>query len=147
MTHTPRLFTADAEIVRIGTGLLDHSLPRADWTHEAHLAACHYLLSERPDIDVDARIRAIISSYNVAVGGVNDDRGGYHDTITRVYVHGVRLHLRQRPAGLADSVNALLLSPIGSRGWPLKFYSADRLFSVAARHEFVSPDLAPLPAL
>ncbi len=147
MHHTPRLFTARSDVVRIGLGLLDHSLPRADWTHEAHLAACHYLLSERPDIDVDARIRAIITGYNAAVGGVNDDHNGYHDTITRVFVHGTRLHLRGKPADLCASVNALLLSPIGERGWPLKFYSADRLFSVAARREFISPDLAPLPPL
>ncbi|MBX9858614.1 MAG: hypothetical protein K2Y20_03380 [Sphingomonas sp.] len=142
----PRLFASDADVIRIGEGLLDRSLPRADWTHEAHLAACLYLLRERPDIDVDARIATIISGYNVAVGGVNDDTQGYHDTITRVFVHGVRLHLADDASiGLAESVNALLLSPIGQRDWPLRFYSRERLLSVAARRGFVAPDLAPLP--
>lgn len=148
MTDLPfRPFPDDAAIRRIGEGLLDHSLPRADWTHEAHLAATIWLLRERPDIDVDAQIATIISTYNAAVGGVNDDRQGYHDTITRAYLAGVRAHLAARGAvePLVTCVNALLAGPAGQRDWPLRFYTRDRLFSVAARRAFVAPDLAPLP--
>ena len=42
-------------------------------------------------------------------------------------------------------VNELLLSPMGRRDWPLRFYSAERLFSVEARRKFVPPDIAALP--
>lgn len=147
MTDLPfRPFADDASVRHVGEGLLDRTLPRAEWTHEAHLAACLYLLSERPDIDVDADIATIIATYNVAAGGVNDDMQGYHDTITRTFVAGVRLFLRDAPGGgLADRANALLASPIGQRSWPLRFYSAKRLMSVEARRDFVSPDLASLP--
>ena len=143
----PRFFADDAAIRRIGEGLLARTLPREDWTHEAHLGATCWLLRERPDIDMDREIAGIISRYNESVGGVNDDRGGYHDTITRCYLAGVRTHLACRPAGerLADSVNALLASPAGGRDWPLHFYSRARLFSVAARRGYLAPDLAPLP--
>jgi len=145
---SPRLFEADAEIVRLGEGLLACNLAKEDWTHEAHLAACLYLLTERPDVDVDADIAGLISRFNESVGGVNDDAGGYHDTITRVYIAGVRLFLRAHPAGsLAERVNALLRAPMGRRDWPLGFYSRDLLFSVAARRGFVAPDRAPLPAM
>lgn len=142
-----RPFLDDAAVRRVGEGLLDRSLPRADWTHEAHLAATLWLLRDRPDIDVEARIAGIISSYNEAVGGVNDDAGGYHDTITRAYLAGVRAFLAGRPVGepLAGAVNTLLAEPAGHRDWPLRFYSRERLFSVAARRGFVPPDLAPLP--
>ena len=34
---------------------------------------------------------------------------------------------------------------MGRRDWPLRFYSAERLFSVEARRKFVPPDLAALP--
>ncbi|HEX8302219.1 hypothetical protein [Sphingomonas sp.] len=120
-------------------------MERADWTHEAHLAACLYLLTERRDLDVDAEIAGLISRFNESVGGVNDDQGGYHDTITRAYVTGVRLFLAEtEEAGLSAQVNALLLSPVGAREWPLRFYSHDLLFSVAARRGYVAPDLAPL---
>jgi len=141
-----RFFTTDAEIVHLGEGLLACSLTREEWTHEAHLAACLYLLAERPDIDVDAEIAGLISRFNESVGGVNDDQGGYHDTITRAYVAGVRLFLSQtEETGPARRVNALLESPMGRRDWPLGFYSRELLFSVPARRGFVPPDRAPLP--
>ena len=144
--YTPRLFERDSEIRAIGEGLLACALPREAWTHEAHLAACLWLLSERPDIDVDAEIAAIIRRFNESVGGVNDDTQGYHDSITRAYVAGVRLFLAQTAeTDLAERVNALLLSDMGRRDWPLRFYSRERLFSVEARRQFVEPDLGPLP--
>ena len=144
--HKPRLFERDSDIRALGEGLLACALPREAWTHEAHLGACLWLLSERPDIDIDAQIGPIIRRFNTSVGGVNDDSQGYHDSITRAYVAGVRLFLSQTEAsGLADRVNALLLSDMGRRDWPLRFYSRDRLFSVPARRGFVEPDLAPLP--
>ncbi|MEI9850002.1 MAG: hypothetical protein WDN24_02980 [Sphingomonas sp.] len=143
---SPRLFADDAEIRHLGEGLLACTLRRPEWTHEAHLAACLYLLAERPDVDVDAGIAGIIARFNQSVGGVNDDAQGYHDTITRAYVAGVRRFLSQTgETGLAARVNALLLSPAGRRDWPLGFYSRELLFSVAARRGFVAPDRAPLP--
>lgn len=143
----PRFFPDDVAIRRVGEGLLGRSLPRAEWTHEAHLAATTWLVRDRPDLDVDAAIAGIISRYNVAAGGVNDDANRYHETITRAYLAGIRWHLADRAAGerLVACVNALLQSPVGERAWPLRFYSRELLFSVAARRAFVSPDLAPLP--
>ena len=145
--HTPRLFYDDAEIVRIGEGLLARTLPRAEWTHEAHLAATTYLLTRRPDVDIDKELPGIIRAYNESVGGVNSDSEGYHETITRVFLHGVRLFLSEAEPGepLHELVNELLLSPMGRRDWPLRFYSAERLFSVEARRQFVPPDIAALP--
>ena len=145
---SPRLFERDSDIRAIGTGLLARTLPRAAWTHEAHLGACLWLLTERPDIDVDAEIAIIIRRFNESVGGVNDDHGGYHDSITRAYVAGVRLFLTEtEETGLAARVNAMLLSNVGRRDWPLRFYSRELLFSVPARRGFVEPDLTPLPAI
>lgn len=143
--YTPRLFTDDASIIHVGAGLLARSLPRAEWTHEAHLAACLWIVRDRPEIDPERDMRDIISSYNVAVGGVNDETQGYHETITQVYIAGVRAHLRDVGSmPLRDAVNALLLSPRGRRELPLVHYSRERLFSVEARLGFVEPDLRPL---
>lgn len=145
--YRPRLFKSDAEIEHIGEGLIARTLPREEWTHEAHLAATAYLLTRRPDIAIDKELPDIIRRFNESVGGVNDDTQGYHETITRVFLHGVRLFLRE--ADLADPlhelVDELLLSPMGRRDWPLRFYSAERLFSVDARRHFVPPDVAALP--
>jgi hypothetical protein len=143
----PRPFATEADVVRIGEGLLARTLPRGDWTHEAHLAATTYLLLRRPDLNLDEELPEIIRRFNESVGGVNSKTEGYHETITRVFLHGVRLFLAEadRGAPLHELVNELLLSPMGRRDWPLRFYSPERLFSVAARLSFVEPDLAALP--
>lgn len=143
----PRLFESDADVADIGEGLLTCALPRAWWTHEAHLAATAYLLLRHPEIDLDADLPELIRRYNEAGGGVNSDSEGYHETVTRVFLHGVRLFLSEasREEPLHELVNGLLLSPMGRRDWPLRFYSRDRLLSVAARRGFLQPDLAALP--
>jgi hypothetical protein len=145
----PRFFRDDAEVAHIGEGVLARTLPREEWTHEAHLAATTYLLTLRPDVDVDLdkQLPGIIRGYNESVGGVNDDTQGYHETITRMFLHGVRLFLRKADVNepLHELVNELLLSPMGQRDWPLRFYSPALLFSVEARRNFVPPDVAALP--
>src|SRR5438309_10055762 len=127
----PRLFASDADVAHVGEGLLACTLPREEWTHEAHLATTTYLLLRHPEIDVDTALPGLIRRYNESVGGVNDDTQGYHETITRVFLHGVRLFLaeadRQEP--LHELVNELLLSPRGRRDWRLRFYSRERLLS------------------
>jgi len=143
----PRFFSSDAEIEHIGEGLLARTLPRSEWTHEAHLAATTYLQLKRPDVELDRELPGIIRRYNESVGGVNSDSEGYHETITRVFLQGVRLFLAEADPKepLHELVNELLLSPMGRRDWPLRFYSPERLFSVEARRHFVPPDLAALP--
>lgn len=141
-----RLFEDDASIVRIGEGLLARSLPREDWTHEAHLASCTWIVRDRLDIDPVTDMSGIISGYNVAAGGVNDDTQGYHETITQVYIAGVKAHLAEvgGEIQLHEAVNMLLLSARGRRDLPLRFYSKELLFSIPARREFVPPDRASL---
>jgi hypothetical protein len=145
--HKPRLFVDSAAVVRVGQGLLGGSLPKAEWTHEAHLASTTWLARERPDIALETDLPGIIRAFNESVGGVNDDTQGYHETITQCFIRAVRLHLVDRPReeALVASVNALLESERGRRDWPLRFYTASRLFSVSARCGWIAPDLAPLP--
>lgn len=144
----PRFFHSDAEIEHLGEGLLARTLSRTEWTHEAHLAATTYLLLRRRDVDLDTRLPDIIRRFNESVGGVNSDTEGYHETITRVFLHGVRFFLSEADSGepLRELVNELLSSPMGRRDWPLRFYSSERLFSVEARRHFIDPDLRVLPS-
>jgi hypothetical protein len=145
--YPPRYFASDAEIEYLGEGLLACALAHEEWTHEAHLAATTYLLLRRPDIGLDQELPGIIRRFNESVGGVNSDTAGYHETITRSFLHGVRLFLGEGDAKepLHELVNELLLSPMGRRDWPLRFYSRERLFSVEARRNFIKPDIAALP--
>ena len=145
--YRPRLFSSDAEIVHLGERFLARTLPKAEWTHEAHLATTTWLLLRRPDVDVDKELPDLIRRYNESVGGVNSDGEGYHETITRVFLAGVRLFLSEADLSepLHALVNELLLSPMGRRDWPLRFYSRNRLLSVEARRVFAPPDLRALP--
>ena len=147
MDHEPRLFPGDAAVRHIGEGLIARSLTRPEWTHEAHLAACLYIVAEQPDIAPERDLPDLIRRFNESVGGVNSDTEGYHETITQMYIKGVRGFLaRTDPAlPLAEKVNALLLqAEEGRRDWPLRFYSAELLFSKEARLRWVEPDLACL---
>ncbi|MGH6787596.1 MAG: hypothetical protein ACREBO_12255 [Novosphingobium sp.] len=145
--HTIRPFADAAAVRRVGEGLLARTLPRPEWTHEAHLASCLWLLTERPDIVPERDLPGIIRAYNESVGTVNDDTQGYHETLTQLYIRGVRGFLtRCTETGLIERVNALLASELAPRDWPLRFYSREVLFSVAARRGWIEPDLAPISA-
>lgn len=140
--HEPRLFADDETIRRIGEGMLACALPKAEWTHEAHLSTCAWLVLERPDIVPERDLPDLIRRYNESVGGVNDETQGYHETITQVMIRAVRAALaRSEGRGLVERVNALLLADEGRRDWPLRFYSRERLFSKDARLGWVEPDL------
>lgn len=147
MTDYPvRLFPSDAAIRRVGEELLACSLPKPDWTHEAHLAACAWLLLERASVLPERDLPAILRRYNVAVGGVNDDTQGYHHTLTLLYIAAVRRFLAgaDPASGLLATVNALLASDCGRRDWPFTLYSRETLFSVAARRTWIEPDRGAL---
>lgn len=143
-----RLFDSDAAIRHVGEGLLARTLPREEWTHEAHLASCLWLLRERGDIDLPRELPGIIAGYNESVGGRNTDTEGYHETITQAYIRLVGVFLAAHDPGqpLVELVNALLRSPLARRDALLAHYSRERLFSVAARKTWVEPDLTPIPS-
>ena len=143
--HEPRLWPHDNAIRDTGARFLDRTLPKAEWTHEAHISTTCWLLLERPDIVPERDLPDLIRRYNESVGGVNSDTEGYHETITRLFIRTLRSALAKREGeGLAAGVNAILASPEGRRDWPLRFYSRDLLFSKEARLGWVEPDLCPL---
>jgi len=141
------LYRHDEDIIRIGHGLLDRSLPKPEWTHAAHFAAAIWLLRHCPDQTAPAAIAAIIRAYNEATGTANTDSSGYHETITRASMRAAAAHLSRYPADapLLGIVNDLIASPLGNRDWLLAYWRRDTLFSTAARRNWVAADLAPLP--
>jgi len=143
-SHAPY---TDAQVADLAHRLLDHSLPKDQWTHAAHLSATLRLVRTR-DEGLERDMPDIIRTYNEAVGGVNDDTSGYHETITQAYLAAIRAFVAALPAGVSDSQACarLLDTPLGDKAWPLGFWSRERLFSVAARRGWVEPDLAPLEA-
>ena len=124
---------------------LDRTLPKSEWTHEAHLrVGLWHVLNFATEVALD-RLRAGITQLNKSLGTPNTDRGGYHETITRFYVSLIARFVtecdRTRPI---DLLAAELIERFGDRTLPLRHYSRALLESVAARRGLVEPDLLPI---
>ena len=133
------------EVERIARGLIDRTLPKDEWTHQAHLRAGLWHVIEHGPIVALELLRARISSYNESVGTANTDTSSYHETITRFYVIVIDRFLTKadRTLGL-DALAAQLIDAHGDRRLPLHHYSESRLFSPVARRSWVEPDLRPI---
>ena len=130
------------ETERVAQGLIECTLPKADWTHAAHLRAGLWHVHVHGGERALALLRERISRYNESVGTANTESSGYHETLTRFYVLVIEAFLAgadrsQSIDRLADS----LIAAHGDRHLPLRHYSKERLFSVEARRSWVEPDL------
>jgi hypothetical protein len=143
----PTIFASEMEIERIGTGLLDRTLPKREWTHAGHSAAVIWLLRHRGAPTVTAEMGHWIRAYNEHTGVVNSDVSGYHATITLASIRAACtvLAAHGKHAPLHEVVNALMASELGRSEWLLRYWSKARLFAPEARKGWVDADLEPFP--
>ncbi|MES3025850.1 MAG: hypothetical protein V4857_30085 [Pseudomonadota bacterium] len=146
VANAARCYSED-DIDALGRRLLACTLPKAEWTHAAHLLAAAWLIAARPELDAPSAMPAIIRAYNEASGVANTDTAGYHDTITQASLRAVGAFLAGLPEGtpLAAACAQLLASPYADKAWLLAHWSPARLFSTPARRGWIEPDIAPLP--
>lgn len=140
-------YANEDEIVRLGEAFAAATLPRGEWTHAAHFAAALWLLRYRPEMDAARTMPGLIRAYNESVGRVNDDSGGYHETITLASLRALKGVLEANPPDmpLYRIVNSLMASSMANPNWLLEYWSVGHLMSVEARREWRDPDLKPLP--
>ena len=150
LAHSPGAEASDTTaeaIEELVQGFLRGDLPRARWSHRAHLLVGLWHLQRYPADQALGLLRQRIRRYNTAVGVANTDHSGYHETLTRFYLEAIQAELSgfgvlqalapsQRPAAAA----ALLASPLAEVSFPLRVYSRQRLFSVAARRQWLPPE-------
>ena len=125
---------------------LARTLPKGEWTHQAHLAVGAWHVERYGPDEALARLRDGIRALNDSHGTVNSATSGYHETITRAYVRLIAAAFAgctDRP--LMERVAALINGPSGERDALLRHYSRDVLMSPRARAEWVEPDVEPLP--
>ncbi|APG63009.1 hypothetical protein LPB140_09665 [Sphingorhabdus lutea] len=136
-------FTQESDFEKLYGGLNDLSWPKSDWTHEAHFAAALYLVRKMGLAVAKAAMPDIIRAYNQATGVVNDDKSGYHHSITMMSLDVTDKFMAQYSANtpLADILADMMGHEYGHSNWLLKFYTRDTLFSVAARRGWIPPDL------
>jgi hypothetical protein len=132
-------------IAHILDGLRHRTLPKQEWTNAAHYTAAAALLEEQRLAGAKAAMPDMIRDYNIATGGENTDAAGYHHTITIFLLKAINRFLSSRKtATLAENVALLLSSDLIDKQYMLRFYSADLLFSIEARRDWVAPDLKNL---
>lgn len=97
-------------------------------------------------VEALARLRTGISQLNDSHGTPNSATRGYHETITRAYVHLLAEFLDSVPRTmpLAERVARLLASRLAAKEALLQFYSRERLMCSEARATWIEPDLLPL---
>jgi hypothetical protein len=134
------------EVERIARGLIDRTLPKAQWNHRAHFAAALWLL-EHPDVLArSGGMGPIIRAYNESTGVTNTGTSGYHETITQASLRGAAAVRAESPGEpLGRVIDTLMAGELGDKRWPFAYWSEARLMSVDARRHWVEPDLAPLP--
>lgn len=116
-------------------------LPKERWTHEAHLVAGFWYTWHLGEEAALETMRTRIRRHNESVGTSNTDTGGYHETITRLYIGAIGEHISDhRHESFEIALMSLLASPLRDSGWPLLHYSRERLFSVEARRRWIEPD-------
>ncbi len=120
------------------------TLPDWAWTHEAHLICGLSVLSRFGIEQAPAEMRERILKYNEAVGKINSDTSGYHETVTFFWLKAVweRLSVDGKINFDQATLDALLSNiDLAYRNLFLKSYSEKRILSVEARRKYVEPDL------
>ena len=121
-------------------------MPKAEWTHQAHLAVGAWHVDRYGPDEALTRLRDGIRALNDSHGTINSSSSGYHETITRAYVRLIAGFF----AGCADlplpeRVAGLIGGSFGERDALLRYYSRETLLSAQARAGWVEPDVHPLP--
>jgi hypothetical protein len=133
------------EVLRLVREFEACSLPRARWTHHAHLVVALWYLMRHEEAEATALIREGIKRYNEACGIKQTKTGGYHETITIFYCRVIRRFLANASPDctLMMLVNSLI-ETCGDKNLPLEYYSRERLMSGEARTGWLEPDLKAL---
>lgn len=116
--------------------------PAADFNHRAHLRLAYvYLCDSNPDIATE-KMRNTLNAFLIRN---NVDPAKFHQTLTQAWILAVHHFMNQ--AGYARSADDLIdrYPQMLDTQIMLTHYSADLLFSDAARQAFVEPDIDAIP--
>ena len=134
----PRPFASESELEELLVAFDEARIPRHLWTHREHLAVATIYLLQQRGLD---EIRTGIQRLNEANGVPMTPTGGYHETITQVWMRLIGNRLgNQGSTSRLDSVNDAL-DAFGDRDYLLAYYSREVLMSIEARNGWVDPDL------
>jgi len=114
----------------------------ADFGHRAHVRLAYVYLATNDVERATTLMRAAIVNF-LRHHGIAHTK--YHETLTHAWILAV-FHFMHRTTEASSAEEFIERTPLllDSRIM-MTHYSAERLFSPHARHEFVEPDLDPIP--
>lgn len=130
-----------ADIHRLIEKFEDRSLPKEEWTHEAHLLTALMYVCKYGRAKALCLIRPRIITYNHSLGGINDENGGYHETLTVFWIDTIHDYCQRKNLGPdvnEQQIAEFLSDPVASKTYPFEFYSEQQLMSVEARSRYIS---------
>ena len=142
MTQKTIIYRSPKEIDSLIHAFQEGSLPRSQWTHEAHLmVALWYLFYDSEQEAINA-IRNGIKLYNSVQGIETTKNSGYHETLTLFWVRTIRQYLadESQNRSIVHLANGLI-AKYADRTLPFRYYTRDRLMSWEARNNWVEPDM------
>ena len=123
------------------------TLPKGEFSHEAHLVTAMYLLSKHGK-DTLPIIRQHLKDYLKSIGVESTDTSGYHETLTVFWLWRVRKQFANKNGVILwnqENVDDLIEDfDITERNIWLEYYTKERMMSVEARREYAKPDIKPM---
>lgn len=136
------LDTADADDAAFVEAFERCRIEPAEFDHAAHVRLAYvYLCKDEPEAAC-ARMKSSLLRFLAHAGA---DPGKFHETMTRAWILAVR-HFMDEIGPTQSSAEFVARAPDLLDGRiMLTHYSAEILFSDAARTEYVEPDRQPIP--
>jgi hypothetical protein len=119
------------------------TIPKHEWTHQAHLAMAGAYVWSDPDSAL-ARVRFGILFLNRCHQTRNSADSGYHETLTVFWVVVVKAFCKRRAADTRLRAINEMLATLPADLFR-QFYGFDVVTSRRARERWVEPDLQALP--
>ena len=158
MSDEARNYQTEADIESLIDAFENCTLPRSEWSHQAHLTVALWYLIHYEEQEAINRVRLGIQRYNAAMGIKTTPDSGYHETLTLFWVRMVSHYLWVTEE--KSSIMEIVISPKDMRAiapklkalfhnytdksLPFQYYSRDLLMSWEARTNWVEPDLKSL---
>jgi len=141
----PTLPVTEHEINVFLTEFEGGTLPKAEWTHAAHLltGACYvHALGREAAV---GKMRECVRRHNESVGTKNTETSGYHETITVMWIRlldGLRQEARSMERAAFAALAVERFEP--HRAAFREYYDFDVVASTEARRFWVEPTLKSL---
>jgi len=141
----PTLPITEAQIDEFISAFEGCTLPKAEWTHAAHLLTGACYVHQMGREAALAKMRNCVRRYNESVGGKNTPTSGYHETITVMWIRLLDALRREHPALGRASFAALAVQRFACRrDISREYYDFDLSASTEARLAWIEPNLKPL---